>query len=384
MLRSAGCGQCRVSWRAGEANPQEACSTGRAATAAILTAEILARYPQVADQPLAMAMLCQVLRTKGLAVDAYALGQAAIDAAPENMEIRDMVRASLSAGVPAWHGSMLRDERRNRCYAQAIERLVRPGMLVLEIGAGAGLLSLLAARAGAQVVSCEMNPMVAAAADDIIRRNGFSERIRIIPKNSADLVVGDDLPRAADLLMSELFDDALFGDGIVDVIADARQRLLKTGALVLPPRASLRCALVSLERVASLPMTDVEGFDLSTFKLLSPAAPARLRARAETETQRSDVVSALAMDFDSSPFGPTRQDITLRSRGGRVDGIAQWMRIDFGDGVIYENDPFSGLSSHWGAPVFPLTTPIDTVEGQPITVTVRLVGAQLVMRRAAT
>ena len=346
--------------------------------------DILQRYPQVADEPIAMAMLCQVLKTKGLAGDAYALGLAALEAAPADTDVRDLVRAALSAGVPHWHAPMLRDGPRNACYAQAIARAVTPGMRILEIGTGAGLLSLLAARAGAQVITCESNPVVAAAAREIARRNGLADRITVISKYSTELMIGHDLDEPADLLMSELFDDALFGDGIIDIITDARERLLRPGAPILPPRAELRCALVALDRPAERPLGMVEGFDLSPFNLLAAPPAAALRARSDGATRRSPPASLLAMDFEAASFGPTRETATLISDGGPIHGVAQWLRVDFGQGVVFENSPFDESRSHWGAPINPLAEPIETVPGEPIEVTARLVSAQLLIsaRRA--
>jgi type II protein arginine methyltransferase len=346
--------------------------------------DILQRYPQVAGEPLAMAMMCQTLKTKGLAADAFALGQAAMIAAPGDTDVRDLVRAALSAGVPHWHAPMLRDGPRNACYAQAIARAVTPGMRILEIGTGAGLLSLLAARAGAQVITCEANPVVAAAAREIALRNGLADRITVISKYSTELEIGHDLAEPADLLMSELFDDALFGDGIVDIIADARRRLLRPDAPILPPRAELRCALVALDHPTDWPLGMVEGFDLSPFNMLSAPPPAALRARPEGAVRRSAPASLLTMDFEAPDFGAMRETATLISEGGPIHGVVQWLRVDFGAGVIFENSPFDDSNSHWGAPIHPLAQPIDTTPGEAIEVTARLVSAQLLIsaRRA--
>jgi type II protein arginine methyltransferase len=346
--------------------------------------DILQRYPHVADEPLAMAMLCQTLKTKGIAGDAYALGLAAVAAAPGDTDVRDLVRAALSAGVPHWHAPMLRDGPRNACYSQAIARLVTPGMRVLEIGTGAGLLSLLAARAGAQVITCEANPVIAAAAREIAQRNGLADRITVISKYSTDLEMGQDLAEPADLLMSELFDDALFGDDIVQVIADARGRLIRDDAPILPPRAELRCALVALDHPAEWPLGMVEGFDMSPFNLLAAPSPAVLRARIDGATRRSSPTSLLAMDFEAPTFGPTEETAVLISDGGMIHGVAQWLRVDFGGEVTFENSPFDESRSHWGAPIHPLSEPIETVAGEAIEVTARLVAAQLLIsaRRA--
>jgi type II protein arginine methyltransferase len=326
--------------------------------------DIIARFPQVAGHPVAMAMLAEVLLVKGKAAEAYALACAAVDLAPQDMQVRDLVRFAISASVPQWHVPMLNDEARNTCYSQALERAVRPGMQVLEIGSGAGLLALIAARAGARVFTCEINPVVAAAAARVAARNGLADRITIIPKSSRDLQIGLDLPGPSDLLVSELFDDTLFGENILASLEDAR-RLLKPGAAVVPRFSELRCALVEHPLAAlQRPVACVAGFDLSAINLLAPAR--KLRVSRKSATLRSDPVSVLAMDYESKPFGPVKERVRLISRGGRVDGFAQWMRIDFGGGILFENSPFEQSDSHWASPLYPFVEPIDTAEGEAV------------------
>jgi type II protein arginine methyltransferase len=339
--------------------------------------DIIARYKQVAGKPLAMAMLAEALLVKGKADEAYALACAAVELAPGDMQVRDLVRFAIAGSVPQWHGHMLNDEPRNLCYAQALERAVRPGMQVLEIGSGAGLLALIAARAGARVFTCEVNPIVAAAATRIAARNGLADRITVIPKSSRDLRIGEDLPGPSDLLMSELFDDTLFGENIVASVEDAR-RLLKPGAPVVPRFSQLRCALVEhplgpLQR----PVGSVAGFDLSAINLLAPAR--KLRVARKSAILRSDPVGALAMDYEASPFGPLRETVGLHSRGGRVDGFAQWICIDFGGGIRFENDPFDDSPSHWAAPLYPFVDPIDTAAGEMVEMEAQLFRERLTL-----
>src|SRR5688500_8989880 len=142
-----------------------------------MTSLILAKYPQVASSPLSMAMLCTVLRDRGLMDDAVELRLAAIHAAPDNLEVRALVATTLSRGVTNSHAPMLNDHERNRCYRFALERFIKPGMIVLEIGTGAALLSLIAARLGARVFTCEGNDVVAGAARLIARQNKLDDRI---------------------------------------------------------------------------------------------------------------------------------------------------------------------------------------------------------------
>lgn len=326
---------------------------------------------------MAMAMLAEALLAKGKPDDAFALGLAAVELAPDDMQVRDLARLGLAGRVSPWHARMLNDEPRNRCYAQALERAIRPGMQVLEIGSGAGLLALIAARAGARVFTCESNPIVAAAATLIAARNGFADRITVIPKSSQDLRIGTDLPGPSDLLMSELFDDTLFGENIVAIVQDAK-RLLKPGAPILPRFSELRCALVEhpLEPLQR-PLGSIQGFDLSPFNLLAQART--LRVNGKLAILRSEPVAALAMDYEASPFGPTRQTLGLRSLGGRVDGFAQWIRVDFGGGIVIENNPFDEAGLHWAAPLYPFPNPVETAAGEVIEMKAQLKGDRLTL-----
>lgn len=337
--------------------------------------DIFSRYPTVRGNAAGMARLCAVLRKKGLCDDALALGMAAIRHAPHDMVIRDIVHQSLSTGVPAYHWRMLRDEPRNAIYARAIARHVRAGMTVLDIGTGAGLLALMAARAGARVVTCESNPMIAAAAREIVRSNGLSDRITVIAKRSDTLEIGTDLPEPADLLVHEIFGDTLFNEGVVAALADARRRLVRPDAVILPRSAELRIALVERGRGADMPLGAAEGFDLTPFDLLKSQRLIWVRPNTSGVQQRSDAIPILATSFDQADVPDHRSETAvLTTRGGRVDAIAQWIRIDFGAGDSLENDPFGTYVSHWKASLFDLVQPIDTRAGDRMEVTCRQEG----------
>lgn len=61
-------------------------------------------------------------------------------------------------------------------------------MHVLDIGAGTGLLSLMAARAGADsVTALEMLEPMASCAEEIVRKNGYDGKIRLIASRSTEL-----------------------------------------------------------------------------------------------------------------------------------------------------------------------------------------------------
>ncbi|KAL1515803.1 hypothetical protein AB1Y20_002419 [Prymnesium parvum] len=140
----------------------------------------------------------------------------------------------------AYHWPMIADEGRNSCFDGALSAAVRrggAGLHVLDIGSGSGLLAMMAARAGAaRVTSLEMVPALAAAARHIVRQNGFSAQVTIIEDKSTDMDEAK-LDGKADLLVCEIVDDQLLGEGVLTTVKDARRRLLKPGAQIIPSGA---------------------------------------------------------------------------------------------------------------------------------------------------
>ena len=132
--------------------------------------------------------------------DAEAAYRRVLELDPANDPARRGLNNVYARTVPRWHFVMMNDRRRNEVYQAAIERAIRLFReqhgrvpLVLEIGAGSGLLPMMAARAGAEhVVACEKVRPVAEVATAIVARNGFSSSITVHDKKSSDLAVDFD------------------------------------------------------------------------------------------------------------------------------------------------------------------------------------------------
>jgi type II protein arginine methyltransferase len=293
----------------------------------------------------------------------------ALAAKPDCPEVRALARAILSGEVPNWHFALVRDTTRNEAYEAALKRVVRPGSRVLEIGTGTGILAMMAARAGAaEVVTCETNPAVAAAAAEIIARNGYADRVRVVAKHSDDLVVGKDMQGRADVLVSEIISNNLFSESALPVIDAAQRNLLTPDARIIPAVVSTRIALAEGRRPRE--MGQVSGFDLSAFNRLSH--PSRLLSVGDPDLSlRSASHDLFSVDFQSRRYRlADRASATLVSIGGLVNGVVQWlhMQMDAGD-VTYENRPSPGRKSCWGAMFHPLLESMQTQPGDEFRVT---------------
>jgi type II protein arginine methyltransferase len=226
----------------------------------------------------------------------------------------------------------------------------------------------MAARAGAaEVVSCELNAAIAATATQIVARNGYADRIRIVAKHSRDLEIGSDLAGPADVIVSETLADNLLGENILGTMEDVVGRLAHPATRVIPSQGSVRIALACYRNLASRQTGSVQGFDLSLMNGFSGRIA--LSPGNEALALRSAPEDLFSFDFSSGgPFTDHRAAVSLTSTGGTVNGIVQWIRLTMDAEGIYENRPAPGASSCWAVMFQPLPSVRESRTGDRVVV----------------
>jgi hypothetical protein len=299
-------------------------------------------------------------------VRAAEIARRALAGAPDDAAVRMRARRLLGALLPGYHVPMMNDVRRNAAWDAALRAAIRPGMLVFEIGTGAGMLALMAARAGAEVVTCEINHVAAAMARELAARNGLADRIEVIDGNSRDVRVGEGLPRRADLLVCDIFGDELLDFDPLPLIADARQRLLAPGAPSVPRAVGLQVALARWEdwqRTGHI--GQAAGFDLSSFADFVPAAVRRPVDVAGLHLL-SDGAEALRFDLAALPRASVeRSRFTIAAReDGAADTLARWIRLELDAETMLEARPEPGGIFFSGLTLAPLEAEVHVAAGQ--------------------
>lgn len=145
---------------------------------------------------------------------------------------------------------MLHDHERNVKYFQALKKAIDKvharGELahVLDIGTGTGILSMMAVRYGADTVTAieAFRPM-ADCAEQIIESNGMADAITVIKKRSTELRESD-LRQRANVLVTEVFDTELIGEGAIETFNHAHKHLLASDCIVVPESATMYVQVV--------------------------------------------------------------------------------------------------------------------------------------------
>src|SRR5215208_1068620 len=322
----------------------------------------------------------ETLKKASLCLLALGQGDQAIELCRDILRAHpDMVTAKIGADwllsqlVPIWHVPMMNEPERNKAYYDGLRSLVAPDKVVFEIGTGSGLVAMMAAKLGARkVITCEAVGVIAGTARKIIERNHFQDQITVLAKPSHAVQLDEDLPAKADILVHEIFSSELLGEHVLSAIEDAKQRLLKPGGEVLPSAASIMIALVGGDELGKiLHVGESFGFDLRDFNAIHPKRRSLYREDL-APLLMSDDTEAFRFDFrNESTFPAETKVIAMTTRtAGLCYGVIQWIRIELGEGVQYENHPSRRRPvSNWQHTIYGFDEPIYFQEASVVRVT---------------
>mmetsp|Transcript_7462 Transcript_7462/g.13359 ORF Transcript_7462/g.13359 Transcript_7462/m.13359 type:complete len:452 (+) Transcript_7462:37-1392(+) len=246
---------------------------------------------------------------------------------------------SLVEAVNDWHFAMLNDSHRNEFFWKSMIGVVE-GKKVIDIGAGSGLLSMMAARLGAsEVLAIEASGDMVELARKNIEVNGFgmSDKIKVVHNMSNKVVLAEE--EKADVIVSETLGTVMLGEGILDFMSDARRRLAKPNARVIPSQGSQYAMLVSsasLETISSFRKGRCIGdFDLTAIGVLQDTANLFFTKQwgfrlstIQDLVQMSDRICILNVDFHKTERNHLSQvkefRLTARSSGVIHAVVASW------------------------------------------------------------
>ncbi|HRE90839.1 MAG TPA: methyltransferase domain-containing protein [Myxococcota bacterium] len=263
------------------------------------------------------------------------------------------------------HRLMLADRLRMESYREAIERRVRPGMRVMDLGTGTGILAMWSAKQGADVLAVEPHAVVHVArriADD----NGLLDKIRFVQADAKTLELADD--EKVDLVVTECMGNFFVTDEMMPVLRDL-PRHLKPGGRTMPERISLHLAAATMPMWRELSFWDDEigGFDYSA--ALDFAMQAAYVVHCEPELVITGSAAVADFPLVEAPDGFALEATLEVVKSGTVHGLVGWFDADLGEGVVLSTAP--GQRTHWGQMVFPLP-PTPCRAGDSISVTLTL------------
>ena len=342
---------------------------GRQAQARATVDALPMQGPERADALAEIADNLLKVQQEQLAIEQF---RATVELDPDNIVAQAGLAQIYQRRVPRWHFTMLNDHARNAAYSEVIAQIVRPGDIVLDIGSGSGLLAMMAARAGAaHVYTCEGERLIAAKAREIVAANGFEDRITVFERWSSDLVLGRDIPVKADVLVSEIVDNVLIGEGIIPTLEHALRDLVKPEARIVPQSGEIYLMAIESETLYGREkVSTADGFDVSAFnEFSSHGRRSSLTVRPDSFTALSASATAFAFDFTQGEFPDRSGQISIEcTRDGTLHGVLAWFSMTVLGDFAIDNDP-AREDNHWGHEAFFLRQPRQVRAGEHIALT---------------
>ncbi len=267
------------------------------------------------------------------------------------------------------YGKMTADRGRVRAYLEALEKALRPGDTVLDLGCGLGLFALAACRLGAgRVLAVDTNPWVEVARE-LARTNGLADRIEWHHHDVSILELG----REVDLVIADLRGVLPPAGRGLEVLRDVGNRFLRPGGRWIPERDVVLGTVVEAPELQApfvAPFdSDVYGFDLSAARRWSVHGWGRGRCAREAALAEPGRL------WETRYFQLTGPDCSGRhrfeiTRAGTAHGLVVWFDTELTAGIGFSNAPWA--EEHvYGSAFFPWPEPVELEAGDRVDVDLR-------------
>jgi protein arginine N-methyltransferase 1 len=254
-------------------------------------------------------------------------------------------------------------------YQRALHSVVEPDSIVADIGAGTGIMSMMACSVGAAHVYAVEPDDVIEIARSMAAANGFADRISFIQGVSSAV----ELPRPADVIVSDLRSMLPLYERHIPSIIDARERLLAPGGRLIPRADNIWAALVhDAELYVSYEepwLRNDYGLDMSAGHDVAVNMWRKALLRPEQVLVPPKLWASLDYETIDDPDVGASMTWTVEQVGS-THGLAVWF-----DAELDEENRFSNAPGRpelvYGQAFFPWTRPVSIEPGDVVTVDLR-------------
>jgi ribosomal protein L11 methyltransferase PrmA len=254
------------------------------------------------------------------------------------------------------HGVMIADRARTGAYRRALEKVVKPGHVVVDIGAGAGPMAIFACRLGARKVYAIESEEVIELARQVARDNGCAAQIEFI----RDLSTNVTLPEKADVIVADVHGALPFYSRGVESLIDARRRFLASNGAMIPLRDRIWAAPVKLPARSYDQVTIWSDrrwdIDLSAGRRFGADYPSSVRLQPKNLVTEPACIATLDYRTLESP-SVSGQAWWRAAHDCRPNGFALWFDCDLAEEVSLSAAPgqpvrvFPSRFAPWPQPV---------------------------------
>lgn len=260
---------------------------------------------------------------------------------------------------------MLTDSARLDAYVGALTEIITPESVVLDLGAGTGVFSVISCELGARkVYAVEVNPLIKLVQETAAAR-GIADRLEIIQKHSGEV----ELEEKANVLVTDIHGAFPLYESSIETIIDARERLLTDDAILLPSRETIYFAVSEAEDIyekqVSRYLREFHGFKIPASDRLVRNRWVSMRSEHESLLTPAAVFAEIDYrEVEDTSFS-AEMEWTIE-RNGVAHGLRGWFEnVLYGDHGV--SNSIDARDSTYAAPFFPFEHPVEVIEGDRVT-----------------
>jgi len=240
-------------------------------------------------------------------------------------------------------------------------------VMVLDIGAGSGLLSMMAARAGADtVVAVEQSSHMCEVAEKTIAANKLSSKCIVLQRDARRMFAttseglragrkpdgeAPELERKADIMVFEVFDSGLIGEGALHLTVLAKHRLLLPHARIIPASARVFCQPIEY-RVAHCCGVDVR--HLNQYNWRADYEGVNLDLNRGHWKALADPVKVFQFDFNDLETNSMPASVAYDAcvtQPGILNAVSLWFELELDEHDVLTTSP-EGKGGTWQNAVY--------------------------------
>ncbi|MFK8049267.1 MAG: methyltransferase domain-containing protein [Halioglobus sp.] len=268
----------------------------------------------------------------------------------------------------AMHKVMLQDVVRTDAYEKSIIEVVECGQSVLDFGCGTGVLSMFAARTGAEkVIAVDRSPFIKTARE-ISRQNGF-DNIDFYHDDHHSLELADKV----DVIVSEWMGHCLFYEAMLEPLLAVRDRFLVPGGTMIPAQVSLHAGLVCDEDLLEdLSFLRDQPYDIDFSAIADVPFEQTDLVTLDPESLLESTAHLGSLDMhtiEKAEIPRVFTGILTPDRETEVFALCGWFSAQLSDGVNLSTGP-NDLPTHWDQILFPLPESFTVDPSREVTITI--------------
>ncbi|XP_050466351.1 uncharacterized protein LOC126859275 [Cataglyphis hispanica] len=269
------------------------------------------------------------------------------------------------------HHLMLSDKTRVLTYKNAIFNMKKEfqGKVVMDVGAGLGILSIFCAQIGAKKVYAVEASMLAKTIEQVLIENNIQDTVVVIHSKVED--IHPDSLEKVDIIVSEWMGFYLVHEGMLDSVLFARDNFLREDGLLFPSIAKLYaspCQLPSMyefwDNVCGVNMRCI-GKEYRKIKSMKPEVLLLNQDNLLAEGKLLTWLDLNCISVEEVNLLAGEDYVSVCEKDGNYQGICIWFAVEFPDGSELSTSPHDE-ATHWKQTAIVLPEDIEVIKNEPI------------------